>query len=205
MLEEIVLLGKGMAVGLSVSAPVGPIGIMCIRRTLSHGPKWGFAVGLGAVTADMIYASAAAFGISAISGYLLRWETGLRLLAAAIVAWLAYRALRATKVDCKDEPAETILGTYGTSFALVISNPAAIAIFTGVFVGLGLTSVVEWRLGVAIVLGVVTGAVSWWAILTGTLTFLKPRVDENWLRKVNLVSGVALAGISLLILISIAL
>ena len=152
MSEYAEFLIKGAAVGFSVSAPLGPIGVLSIRRTLLDGGLAGFAVGLGAVTADIIYAVVAAFGLTAAAGLLVPRQGPLKGVAAAFLFFLAWRAVRGgggggvQQSEFTIPPADkgrrsvTVVSAYGTGFFLLATNPVAILIFGAVFAGVGLTA-----------------------------------------------------------------
>lgn len=196
MSGELTLFARGAALGLAVSAPLGPIGVMCIRETLVRGMRSGLAVGLGAATADLIYATIAAFGLSAVMDSLAPAVPPLRALAGGILAWLAWKAFR-TPGQLREPAAEAngaAGASYVTGFVLLISNPAAVVIFGGVFVGLGLTAAGNATSAMAVVAGVVVGAVTWWVTLSGAAAALRSRVTAGGLRVVNVLSGMALAG-----------
>lgn len=198
MTADIALFAKGAALGLSVSAPLGPIGVMCIRETLAHGMRSGFAVGLGAATADMLYAVVAAFGLTAVAEGVAPLAVPLRVVAGGILVWLAVRAFRAPAGVVTPVVGRTATFSFITSFTLLISNPAAIVVFSGVFIGLGLTaSGYTPASAAAVVAGVVTGAVTWWALLSGSVTALRARITPSVLRSVNVASGVALGAFAI--------
>lgn len=192
---------KGAAVGFTVSAPLGPIGVLLMRRTLLDGGLAGFAVGLGAVTADVIYAVIAAFGLTAAAGLLVPQQVPLRGLAAAFLLFLAWRAVRGGRQQ-SDLPTPSgdpegrsvsIVSAYGTGFVLLITNPAAILIFGAVFAGVGLTAATNRLSALAIVVGVALGASFWWLMLTIGVIFLRGRITARGLRWMNIGSGVLLA------------
>ncbi len=196
--------------GFSVSAPLGPVGVMCIRRTILDGYLAGMAVGLGATTADVIYATVAALGLTAVADSLVPQQTLLRFVAAGFLFFLAFRAVRARgDAAWLAGRAATILpraarpsiwlGAYGTGFLLLITNPLAIVIFGSVFAGLGLTSMGgDLASSVAIVLGVFAGAQLWWIGLATAVGALRSRMTARVFRAINLLSAAALAAFGLL-------
>jgi len=132
---------KGFVLGFSIAAPVGPIGVLCIRRTLAEGRAAGFASGLGAATADAIYGSIAAFGLTVISNFLRSQEFVLRLVGGAFLCylgvktWLAQPAGRAATAE-----GHGLVGSYTSIFFLTLTNPMTIFSFIAVFAGLGFVS-----------------------------------------------------------------
>jgi threonine/homoserine/homoserine lactone efflux protein len=130
---------KGLVIGFSIAAPVGPIGLLCIRRSLADGTRAGLVTGLGAATADALYGCIAGFGLTAVSGFMVRQRVWLGLFGGAFLCYLGYRTM-ASKVA--DQPAENravrMLPAYGSTLVLTLSNPLTILSFAAVFAGLGL-------------------------------------------------------------------
>lgn len=201
---------KGAAVGFSVSAPLGPIGVLSIRRTLLDGGLAGFAVGLGAVTGDIIYAVIAAFGLTAAAGLLVPRQGPLRGLAAAFLLLLAWRAVRGgvRQSELMIPPEDngrrsvTVVSAYGTGFFLLVTNPVAILIFGAVFAGVGLTAASNRLSAFAMVAGVALGASLWWLILTVGVALLRGRITARGLRWINVASGILLATFAAFTLLS---
>jgi threonine/homoserine/homoserine lactone efflux protein len=212
MAPDVALVMKGAAVGFSVSAPLGPVGVLCISRVLGRGFGAGVAVGLGAATADCIYAVLAAFGLSATAETLVPLQPLLRLLAVGFLFYLALRTFRsvaggrdplsvALPSDSSAIGWDSRWGGYVTGFLLLITNPAAIVIFWTVFAGLGLVGAAADSAGaVAVVIGVVTGAATWWLILAGASWSLRSRVRGRGLRWINVGSGVLLVAFAVIVL-----
>ncbi len=200
---------KGFLLGFAVSAPLGPVGVMCIRRTIIDGYLAGMAVGLGATTADVLYATVAALGLTAIADSVIPQQPLLRLVAAGFLFYLAFRAVRArgdaawlarkaiATVPKTIRPAAW-LGAYGTGFLLLITNPMAIVIFGSVFASLGLTTTGgDFVPSAAIVLGVFAGAQLWWISLASVTGTFRSRITPRIFRMINIGSGVALAAFGL--------
>ncbi|HEX9370073.1 MAG TPA: LysE family transporter [Roseiflexaceae bacterium] len=135
------LLLRGLVVGFSIAAPVGPIGVLCIRRTLADGQVAGFVSGLGAATADAIYGSIAGFGLTFISGILVSQQGWLRLIGGLFLCYLGVKTLLARPAE---RPASAggvgLVGAYASTFFLTLTNPLTIFAFLGVFAGLGLAN-----------------------------------------------------------------
>lgn len=185
-----------MIIGLSIAAPVGPIGVLCIRRTLAGGFRLGFVSGLGAASADAVYGSIAAFGLTALSEVLVRHHAALRLVGGGFLILLGIRAFFARPA------AEAAAGSYGSlagalasTFLLTLTNPMTILAFTGIFAGLGIASSgVDFVAAGVTVAGVYLGSAAWWVILSGVVSRLRASVLPEHLRWVNRVSGVVIAG-----------
>ena len=186
---------RGLVIGFSIAAPVGPIGVLCIRRTLAEGRAVGFVSGLGAATADAAYGSIAALGLSAVTTLLVGHQTWLRLIGGAFLCSLGYRIFIS-------RPAENITGAldsrlagaYTSTLLLTLTNPMTILSFAAVFAGLGLgTAGGGVRTAALMVLGVFLGSALWWAILSGVTGLLRARLEVRGLRWVNRLSGAIIA------------
>jgi threonine/homoserine/homoserine lactone efflux protein len=184
---------RGLAVGFTVAAGVGPISLLTIRRTIAHGPGYGFVSGLGVALADASYGAVAAFGLTAVTSILVGARTGLALIGGAFLVWLAWRTIRAAPpsaaADVSDRPglAGALLSIYG----LTMTNPATILSFAGIFAGLGLAggSPLEAAL---LTLGVFLGSSLWWLGLTAVVGRVRGRITRSTLVWLNRVSGLVL-------------
>ena len=185
------LLLKGAVIGFSIAAPVGPIGVLCIRRALAEGRLVGLASGLGAATADAFYGSVAGFGLTLVSGFLVRQASWLRIVGGLFLLYLGVRTFLAQPAeDAGLERTTGVLAAYASTFALTITNPMTILSFAAVFVGLGLgTTDNETWAAVLLVLGVFTGSALWWFLLSWGASLLRERVTPKVLVWVNRVSG----------------
>jgi threonine/homoserine/homoserine lactone efflux protein len=184
---------KGVAIGFSVAAPVGPIGVLCIRRTVRDGFWIGFLAGLGAATADAAYGCVAGFGLTAISGFLVRRQSWLGLVGGIFLCFLGVRAFFSRPPDrVSPAGAERGLAVYGTTLLLTLSNPATILSFAAIFAGFGLGVSVDYGSAGALVLGVFLGSALWWLFLSGCVGLFRSRVDARWMVFVNHASGAVL-------------
>ncbi len=186
---------RGLVIGLAIAAPVGPIGVLCIRRTLAEGRLAGLVTGLGAATADTFYGAVAAFGLTAVSAFLVSQQDALRLIGGAFLLYLGVRTFvarpAAQAAEAGDRSSRTLAGDYASTFLLTITNPLTILSFAAVFAGLGLGSGYDdLTSALLLVAGVFTGSALWWLLLSGGVSLLGGRVTENGLRWVNHVSGV---------------
>ncbi len=198
---------KGLILGFLVAAPVGPIGLLCVRRTLSQGRLHGFLTGLGAATADAAYGAVAALGLTAISSFLLGNEGTLKLIGGIFLILLGLRIALS-----KSEQGQNInsvraplLKTYTSSLLLTITNPATILSFAAAFAGLGLAKGNGNGLldAILMVLGVFLGSAAWWLALSGVTGLIRRRLDADKLRFVNIASGVTIVGFGLVALLSL--
>ncbi|HLP03312.1 MAG TPA: LysE family transporter [Opitutaceae bacterium] len=185
------LLSKGALIGFSIAAPVGPIGLLCIRRSLCDGWRAGLATGLGAATADSVYGCVAGLGLTVVSGFLIEHRATLAILGGAFLCWLGLRALRTPAAEQTAPAAETgIGGAFFTTFLLTLTNPMTILAFVAVFSGLGLAGQLEGS--GALIVGVFLGSAAWWLLLSSGVAVLRTRIGPAWMRVVNCGSGLLL-------------
>lgn len=183
--------GRGFVIGLSIAAPVGPIGILCIRRTLVEGRLTGLLSGLGAATADATYGAIAGFGLTFISGILIGQAFWFRLIGGAFLCYLGVKTILAKPAD-KAASTETqgLLGAYISTFFLTLTNPATILSFAAVFAGLGLANTSgDYFAASILVLGVFIGSAFWWFILSSGISLLKNAFNPTKLQWLNRISG----------------
>jgi threonine/homoserine/homoserine lactone efflux protein len=182
---------KGLAVGFSIAAPVGPIGLLCIRRTITGGWRMGLATGMGAATADMVYGLVAAAGLTAVTEALVGARQPLQFAGGAALIWLGLAVMRA------EAPAERVGATgaglasaYATTFLLTLANPATILSFAAVMAGLGAMSASGQT--AALVAGVFVGSALWWLALSTAVSVVRHRLPETVLVWINRASGGAI-------------
>lgn len=193
---------KGLIIGFSIAAPVGPIGVLCIRRTLTDGRLAGFLSGLGAATADAIYGCVAGFGLTVISGVLLSHVDWLRVIGGlflcylGVKTWLSRPAEQAASVATP----KNLIGAYASTVFLTLTNPSTILSFLAVFAGLGLASAESSRAAIALVGGVFLGSATWWLLLSSGTGALRDRIQPKHLRWINRLSGFILFGFGLIAL-----
>ena len=202
---DLSLLVRGLVVGFSIAAPVGPIGVLCIRRTLAEGRAYGFVSGLGAATADAIYGCIAGFGLTFISNILVDQQTWLGLVGGVFLCYLGIKTfLSRPAEEAALAKGNGIAGAYASTFLLTLTNPVTILAFAGVFAGLGLASANAGGGAAALlILGVFSGSALWWLLLSGVASLFRTRFNLRALRWVNRISGIIVAGFSLAVLISL--
>ncbi|HEU5088084.1 MAG TPA: LysE family transporter, partial [Roseiflexaceae bacterium] len=200
------LLLRGIVLGLSVAAPVGPIGLLCIKRTLTAGRLTGFVSGLGAATADLLYGSVAAFGLTAVTHLLTANLLWLRLVGGLFLLYLGVQTFRSTPADrAAAASGQGLLGSYASTFALTITNPLTILSFAGMFAALGVgAAAASYGEGMLVATGVFLGSALWWLVLSGTASMLRDRLHERWLGLINRASGLMIIVFGLLALASVA-
>jgi len=186
--------GKGLLFGFLLAATVGPMWVLCFRRTLAQGPLAGFVSGMGIAVADGLYGAVAAFGLTAISGFLLRHSFWIGLIGAAFLAYLGIRTLlaRPAAEAPQTNPAGLLQGFLST-LGLTLANPPTILAFVAIFAGLGLVAS-DYATAGLVVLGVFLGSASWWIILAAGAGWLRARIGPRLFRGINVVSGVTILG-----------
>lgn len=185
---------KGLVIGFSIAAPVGPIGILCIKRSLVYGRVHGLVSGLGAATADALYGCLAGFGLAFVSNFLVSQQVYLAISGGIFLCYLGVRSFLTPVADNSIEPEkQSLLGAYGSTFFFTVTNPITILTFTAVFAGLGLASSGgDYGSALILVLGVFLGSASWWTILSGGVSMLRSKVNPQAMQWVNRISGVIL-------------
>jgi threonine/homoserine/homoserine lactone efflux protein len=204
-MQEIHHLLKGLIIGLSIAVPVGPIGILCIRRTLTQGRLVGFLSGLGAATADAFYGAVAGFGLTFLSNFLVGQQTGLRLIGGAILCYLGIRTFLSKPVEQGASVEESNLwGAYLSTFFLTLTNPMTLLFFAAVFAGLGVGNAGDHYVSAGIlVIGVFTGSGLWWLVLSGFTGLLRGLFNPKRLRWLNRISGLMIIGFGLFAFLSL--
>lgn len=203
---SLILLLKGVAIGIAIAAPVGPVAVLCVRRTLLQGHRAGFASGFGAVVADAIYGAIATFSVAAIAELLLRYEVGMRLVGGIFLLALGVKTFLKPPPNPGRPIAGRVMKAFMSAFFLTITNPLTILGFTAIFAGFGVVSHdMDVAASLSLILGVTVGAAIWWSSLTMISGLLRDRFAierVTWLNKVSggliLAFGIASVG-SLLI------
>jgi threonine/homoserine/homoserine lactone efflux protein len=224
MSDPLLYLAKGAVLGLSIAAPVGPIGVLFIRRTVADGFGAGFAGGLGTAAADAFYAALAAAGLTAVSTMLATHGTALRLVAAAMLLWLGVSAIRGAAATGSAAPREAAamaeprlavsaavpaaaatawVPTFAQTFGLTLANPTTILSFAAIFGGLGLAETGAGGDAAALVVGVFAGSLAWWAALGGALSAARARITPRAVAWINRGSGAVLIGFAAAILLEL--
>jgi threonine/homoserine/homoserine lactone efflux protein len=188
---EITFFLKGIAIGFAMAVPVGPIGIMCIRKTLTEGRLRGMIIGFGAATADLLYGSVAAFGLTIISDTLISQKFWIRLVGGALLLFLGIRTFRAKPTDPKRHiNTSGMLRSYLTTLFLTLTNPLTIFAFIAVFAALGLGDGLSYFSASLLVAGVFIGSSLWFLILSSGSLFFRERLDLVGLSWVNKIAGI---------------
>jgi threonine/homoserine/homoserine lactone efflux protein len=189
------LFAKGLAFGFVLAATVGPMWVLCLRRTLARGVLIGFASGMGIAVADGVYGAIAAFGLTAISGFLLAHSFWIGLAGAAFLLYLGAKTLAAKPSEARVEANDQgLAGAFLSTLGLTLTNPPTILAFAAIFAGLGLASNSSYGSAGFIVLGVFLGSAAWWVILAAGAGRLRERIGPRQLRAVNVVAGLMILG-----------
>lgn len=202
------MLGKGGLAGFIIAAPVGPVGVFCVQRTLNRGRISGLAAGLGAACADAFYGTIAAFGLSLISRWLEAHETAFRLVGGLFLCFMGWRMLRAASLPKPEHVPvplpkagrnDGLIAGFASTFFLTATNPITIVAFLGIFAFFGIGSFgLSNTMAVWLVLGVFAGSSIWWLSLAALAGAFRRRLREgSGLRIINGVSGLLILGFGL--------
>ncbi len=198
------LLARGFVLGFTIAAAVGPISLLCIRRTLAEGRLVGLVSGLGVATADATYGAIAAFGLTAVTDVLVDGRRVLGIVGGLFLLWLAWRTFTAVPGEAAPPDATTrrgLPGAYLSTLGLTLTNPMTILSFAALFVGLGVTG--GDAIGATLLTaGVFAGSAAWWVILVGLVGAFRTRISPRGLRRVNMASGLLIGGFALVALAS---
>jgi threonine/homoserine/homoserine lactone efflux protein len=189
---DLSFLPRGLVLGLTIAAAVGPISLLTIRRTLAHGRAYGLASGLGVALADATYAAIAAFGLTAITSVLVGGRVLLGLVGGAFLVVLGIRTMTSRPNEVAvvaERPGQA--AAFGSIFGLTMTNPMTILSFAGLFAGLGLTGT-GGADAALLVAGVFLGSATWWVVLTSVVAAFRSRVTIPVLTWVNRISGAAI-------------
>jgi threonine/homoserine/homoserine lactone efflux protein len=195
MYHDLYWLGKGIFLGFGISMPVGPMGILCIQRTLKQGWLAGFLTGLGGASADMLYAILAAFGLQFVAEFLTQHGHILRIGGGILLILFGMRIFYTTDMQKDKEDStqkKSLYGIYSSTFLLTLTNPITVFMFTALFAGLGINDANVSRIEAAqLVGGVFLGSLLWYITLSSIVSLLHGRV-ERYLPWINRFAALAL-------------
>lgn len=194
---------KGLIIGFSIAAPVGPIGVLCIRRTLAEGRSSGLASGLGAASADACYGCIAGFGLTIVSGFLIGQQFWLRGIGGIFLCYLGIKTfLSRPAQQAAPASGNGLIGVYASTFFLTLTNPMTILSFVGIFAGLGVASTHGNLLSAGIlVLGVFSGSALWWLLLSSGVAAFRKKLNSSGLWWINRISGIIITVFGLVALL----
>jgi threonine/homoserine/homoserine lactone efflux protein len=215
---------KGLMVGFLIAAPVGPVAVMCIHRTIAQGRIAGYVCGLGATVGDTIFGAIAAFGLGFIAAELianqvwLRWVGSGFLIALGLKLALSRHLTRRAEAQERaqereeDEAAEAApahhsqglddhIGNFMSSFVVMVTNPITLVAFAAIFAAVDIGEIGEkTRWGLSLVAGVFAGAALWWTILINVASLFRRRINEQGILWVNRGSGALILAFGIVIL-----
>ena len=196
---------KGVIIGFSIAAPVGPIGVLCIQRTITYGRTSGLLTGLGAATADGVYGAIAAFGLTLISGLLMGQKFWFKLIGGGFLFYLGIKTFLSKPAEkATAENHRDLFSDYLSTAFLTLANPATILSFVAVFAGLGLGSTSKGLLSALFMTtGVFSGSALWWFILSGGVSLFRAKLNLSSLKVINNICGVIITIFAILALASI--
>ena len=187
-----ILFLKGLAFGFVLAATVGPMWVLCFRRTVAQGALAGFVSGMGIAVADGLYGAVAAFGLIAISGVLLRYSFWIGLVGGLFLLYLGVRILLSRpELNASDASPAGLVQGFLSTLGLTLANPPTILAFAAIFAGLGLVTT-DFGVAALVVLGVFLGSASWWVILAVGAGRLRGRIGPALFRAINIVSGLSI-------------
>ena len=203
---DLLFIIKGILIGVSVSAPLGPIGVLCIQRTLNKGFKSGFVSGVGAASADIIYAIIAGFSITFIKDFLIEYQTYIRIIGGAFLILVGVRitisnpAKQIRKLRIKGN---NYYKDFLTSFLITVSNPITIIAFGAFFATFNMIDKSSGNFPIFImILTVFGGSLLWWLSLIGIVTVFKKRIRLRNLLWINRITGVLIVLFAIFVIVS---
>ena len=195
---------RGLIIGFTIAAAVGPISLLTIRRTIAHGQLYGLASGLGVATADASYAGIAAFGLTAVTSLLVSGRFLLGVVGGAIIVLIGLRTILSRPGEVAvDTERPGLPAAFASIFVLTMTNPMTILSFAAVFAGLGLASGNSFSDALVLTLAVWAGSSLWWVVLTSIVGWLRLRVSANALLWVNRISGAALVAFGVVAILAV--
>jgi threonine/homoserine/homoserine lactone efflux protein len=192
------IFAKAASIGFAIAAPVGPMGLLCIRRTLTQGPRAGLAIGGGIATGDAIYGLIAAFGLASVSRFMLAHDKPLHLAAGLFLLYLGWRTLTPSRdeTDASNTPARTLPShagsAYGGAVLLTLTNPQTIIMFAALFAALTPPGGFAANIAFATVAGVFTGSMLWWCALVAIVSAARHAIGARLRRLIERVAGLVL-------------
>lgn len=202
------ILLKAIGIGFTVAAVVGPIGLLCVQRTLQRGWKYGMLSGLGVASGDALYGLIGGLGLSIITNFLVGQQLWLRLIGGAVLVYLGVKALMSPRqiqaAEETDASAGGLLSAYTSIFLLTLSNPMTIIFFAGVYASLGELGLQSGTAhAISFALGIFFGSIGWWLLLVTSVSALRSRFKPEMLGSLNRLTGLVIAGFGIWVWISI--
>jgi len=214
-MHYLLLILSGILVGLIAAVPIGPVNLICVRRTFAFGPINGFVSGLGAALGDGVFAAINGLGLTWVADMIEGYATIIELIGGAMLVYFGFRAFRSSFLPKLDDGGETmrvdgggrtLVGAIASTFALTVTNPATLLAFTAMFAGLGglAGGAGSYSDASFIVAGVVGGSTIWWLVLTSLIGLFHTRIETGVIRLISRVSGGLVVVFGLAVLINLA-
>ena len=213
-MDYIILIVSGIVIGLVVAVPIGPVNLICIRRTLAFGPANGFMAGLGAAIGDTVFAIVTGFGLTAIAHLIKGYASYLELAGGAMLLYFGIHAFLAKvqsrlddKLVSREKGSTTLFRAMVSTLVLTLTNPATLLGFAALFAGLGGLAGGHPNFASAafVVIGVAAGSTLWWFALTAVVGLFHASIKDHTMVVINKGSGVAVTGFGLAVLIHLAI
>jgi len=211
-MTDIYLLLSGVVMGLIAAVPIGPVNLICIRRTFAFGPLNGFVSGLGAALGDGIFAAIMGFGLTWIAQLIEGYAMIIELIGGALMVWMGFKTFTSPPVpraadEKPDNEGTNLVRAMISTFALTITNPVTLLSFGVMFAGLGGLAGGAGSFNDAgfVVAGVVGGSAGWWLALTTLIGLFHAKIDEKAMRMINRACGLLVIGCGLAVLIHLAI
>jgi threonine/homoserine/homoserine lactone efflux protein len=192
---------RGALLGFAVAAPIGPIGLLCVQRTIAGGIAPGLATGYGAATTHSVYATLAAAGLGVVAHVLTDWHMLLQLCAGMFLLYISVKAARRMRSPNIAPQRPLPSGrAYMTGLIWTLGNPMTLLGFFALTPGILGAGAPSWRILALISIGVLLGSATWWTTLTLATNLLRKRLSAEGLYYVNLIvsSGLFVFALSLL-------
>lgn len=208
-MDQIGLIASGVAIGVVVAAPIGPVNLICIRRTLAYGSINGFMSGLGAAIGDGVFAAMTAFGLTAITQIIEGYSCTLQLAGGLLLLGFGIHTFRAEPISVAPNVEGVVgsgrrnfIGAMLSTFALTITNPATLFGFAALFTGLGTIgqTTANYALATVLVLAVTAGSAGWWFALTAVTGIFHRQLGPVWMKRINEGSGLVIGTFGLVVL-----
>jgi threonine/homoserine/homoserine lactone efflux protein len=216
-MHYVLLVLSGVAMGLIAAVPIGPVNLICVRRSFAFGPLNGFVSGLGAALGDGVFAAITGLGLTWIAQLIEGYATIIELIGGAMLVFFGYRAFRSSYTpgiedrNCDtakvDGGGRTLIGAIASTFALTVTNPATLLAFTAMFAGLGGLAGGAGSYGDAafVVAGVLAGSTGWWLVLTSLIGVFHARIESRVIRLISRISGAVVMIFGLVVLVHLAM
>ncbi|OXS63732.1 threonine/homoserine/homoserine lactone efflux protein [Bacillus sp. V-88] len=196
---------KSVMIGVAIAAPVGPVGIVCIQRTLAYGRRTGFLSGLGAATADALYGLIAVVGLTVVSGFLMAHQFLIQVWGGVFLLLLGWKTFTsqppALSAGIPDTPS-SVKG-FLSVFLLTLTNPLTILAFIAIFGVFRVGGPENFLTSLTVVSGVFSGSALWWGILAFVGGWISSRIGPDSLKLINRTAGIVLTIFSVLFLIDL--